>query len=81
MPRRRSAPLIKLLAGGAHEPICCPCGGRKFAYRLSTFPMRHVSHCLACGIDQLCHPAPDLPAPQRAPPAQQGRTSDSGWLP
>jgi len=81
MARRRLPALIRLLSGGEHDPIPCPCGGFGYDYTLSLFPMRHVAHCLACGVDQTCEPAPAVPQRARTPPEHTGRSTDTGWLP
>jgi hypothetical protein len=80
MSRRRSTAIAKLVSGGEHELIPCPCGAVGYGYSFSLFPMRHVARCLACGAEQACEPAPDL-EPTHKPSEHTGRSTGTGWLP
>ena len=75
---RRSARVIRLIAGGKHDPIACFCGGERFAHTFTQFPMRHAAECVSCGVVRVCTiittPRTPPPRPNPNPPV------DDGWF-
>ncbi len=64
--RRLTTKRIRLIAGGAHEPIQCFCGSVGWRHGFQRFPMQHVSTCLTCSREVRVdiRPAPPRSAPK-----------------
>jgi hypothetical protein len=65
--RRRSARVIKLIAGG--QPLACWCGSTEHDYSFVRFPMEAVSRCKSCGAEYRCTIQPSKPPPKPKPPS------------
>lgn len=67
--RRRSAKVIRLVAGAAGaDPVQCFCGSVRWRYEFASFPMSHAAICEGCGRTVTCELRPTKPRPTPKPP-------------